>query len=479
MNFGLVTLLVPLTISQPAAPPVILPIAPLLAAKVVAPEGVRITALPGTQGAKVIDAPATFGFRPGYIYRLELANLPYRPGQSLYPEIEVRGSLVLKPGMKYMDYPVPLTFSAEDIEKAVSGATITKVIYLEDPEKAIPAEARADAPIEMTSTSEAEAVKAAIDNGRLVAIVRFGDRVPTPAELQARAIPGTVLLPGEKVLKSPALPPVIPWFTVPLYDPRLGGREAVEECTLDGGDRGMRLGIGPHGNLGGLDPTDVGVEFTMGGKRQVLSSNVVCICVPRYVVQRVDLVPNGLRYAEGPRWEHHYTGQAEFRTRNGPRAEIGREKPVGAIAPIKPMAYVEAEGTTLFVSSSRPNIIGQVEGVLIEGSLVEPEQITAYPNVCPLSVTKSVDPIENVKQGDVVWITLRYVNTGNRPITDIVLSDSLSGRLAYVPGSALSDRAANFTTSDNEAGSVVVRWEFPIKLMPGQRGVVKFQARVR
>jgi len=478
MNLGLFTLLVPLTVAQPEMP-VMLPIAPLLAAKVVAPEGVRVTALPGAPGSKVFDAPAVFGFRPGYVYRLELANLPFRPGQTLYPEIEVRGSLVMRPGMKYMDYPIPLTFTSEDLERAVNGVAITKVISLEDPEKAVPAEARADAPIEITTDSEDEAVKAATSSGRLVAIVRFGDRAPTAVELLSRAIPGTVLLPGENRLRSPAAPPVIPWFTIPLFDPKLGPREAVEECTLDGGDRGLRLGIGPQGKIAGLDPTDVGVEFTMGGKRQVISSNVVCICVPRFVIQRAETVPAGLRFATGPGVSHHITAGVEFRARNAPMAEIGREKPIGMLAPVKPMTYVEVDGTASFVASTRPSILGQVEGVQITGSLVEPEQITAYPNVCPLSVTKSVDPADNVKQGDVIWVTLRYINSGNRPISDIVLSDSLSGRLAYIPGSALSDRAANFTTAENEAGSVVVRWEFPTKLLPGQRGVVKFQVRVR
>ena len=64
-------------------------------------------------------------------------------------------------------------------------------------------------------------------------------------------------------------------------------------------------------------------------------------------------------------------------------------------------------------------------------------------------------------------------------VRDLVVSDSLSGRLEYIPGSAQTDRAANFTVSENEVGSVVVRWELPGELLPGQGGVVKFKARVR
>lgn len=506
MTFSLVTMLLPLSVSQPTFPSPtnvvsrpaasamsvraqaalpsgpamtpMAPIAPLLAAKAIVPEGVRVILLPGSPASHVINGDR-FAFRPGYIYRLELSNLPYRPGQTLYPEIEVRGSLVLKPGMKYMEYPIPLKFSEEDIERAVNGIALTKVIYLEDPEKAVPVSTRPDSPLELSSDSEAEALRSASENGRIVAIVRMGDRKPTDEELQARAVPGTVLLPGAQHLPAPAIPPIIPWWTVPLYDPVLGPRDAVEECVLDGGDRQMRMGIGPNARLGGLEPTDVGVEYTMAGQRRVTSSNTVCICSPRFVIQRAEVAAGKLRLATGPRVEHHVTGRTAVQARIGPLADVGREKPVAFAAPIKPMAYVEADGTQLFVASNRPNIIGQIDGLKITGAVVEPEQLTAYPNVCPLSVTKSVEPNDNPKPGDLLWITIRYANTGNRPISDVVLSDSLSGRLEYVAGSALSDRPANFSTLENEAGSTIVRWEFPLTLQPGQRGVVKFQVRVR
>ena len=62
------------------------------------------------------------GLRPGYVYRLQLTNLPYHPDRALYPEIEVRGVLVPRPGMKYMDFPIPLTFPLSDIERALNGA---------------------------------------------------------------------------------------------------------------------------------------------------------------------------------------------------------------------------------------------------------------------------------------------------------------------------------------------------------------------
>ena len=78
-----------------------------------------------------------------------------------------------------------------------------------------------------------------------------------------------------------------------------------------------------------------------------------------------------------------------------------------------------------------------------------------------------------------VTFFLRYSNHGGRPLTDVAVSDSLSARLEYVAGSAQSDRDAVFTTEQNEAGSVVLRWEVGGRLLPGQTGVLRFQAKVR
>ena len=104
----------------------------------------------------------------------------------------------------------------------------------------------------------------------------------------------------------------------------------------------------------------------------------------------------------------------------------------------------------------KPVVIGQVEGVRVAGALVEPEQLTAYPVICPLTVTKLVDPTGQRQSGDIVTITIRYANTGAKAISDLVVSDSLSGRLEYIVGSAETDRPGNFTSAENEAGSVVV-----------------------
>ena len=78
-----------------------------------------------------------------------------------------------------------------------------------------------------------------------------------------------------------------------------------------------------------------------------------------------------------------------------------------------------------------------------------------------------------------VTFFLKFSNIGGKPITDVAVSDSLTGRLEYIPGSAKSDREAVFVTQDNDAGSLILRWEIRDALPPGQKGIVTFQARVR
>lgn len=487
MNVGLYTLVGSLAVGvapDPQAPhPPLVP-APVLAAKVIAPAGVRVTAYPGTPLARLADAPAVYGLRPGYSYRFELSNLPYRPGRVLYPEVEVRGVLVPRNGLRYMDWPAPLQFSGADIDRALAGGVVTKVIYLEDPAKAIPAEVPLTGPVELTADTEEEAVRQAVGNGRLIAIVRLGNKVPPPEYLRATAIDGTVLLPGEGHLKAPAVPPTVPYYAVKLFDPILGPKFPDEECFPDGGDTRDPLGIGPGGLLGGLNPTDVGVEYTTPDRRglparRVTTSNVVCLCVPRFVARRVEVTPGGLNVPLSLAANNGAVGLGAARERFAAMAQIGREKAVGVVGAERPMAYVGRVGTAFFVGSSRPSVIGQVEGVAVTAAVVEPEVLNAYPTLCPLTVTKTVDPASGVKAGDVVTFTIRFVNTGAKPVSDLIVSDSLSGRLEYVEGSQQSDRAANFSASANEAGSQVVRWELPGTLLPGQGGVVKFRARVR
>lgn len=460
----------------PQACPPIGPPAPVLALKMLVPEGSKLTVQPGTPTARPAAANAIIGFRPGYAYRLEISDIPNNPGVKLYPMLEVRGSLVPRPGMNVLDFPAPLYLTRTDLERAASGAVITKVIYLEDPTKAVPVETKPDQPLEFSESAEHDALREALANGRVVAVLRLGDRTPDAAELARGVVPNTVFFPGEAIAPA-AVPPMMPCWPVPVYDPILGPKPTPEECLTDGGDKGRPLGFNFDGKLGGLDPTDVGAEYTVGGKRRVATSNQVCVCSPRFVIRKVELNLGSLHFAGGLDAFHQQTGRKTLSTKLPAEMVSQRLKPIGAVGRLKLSILLVHQGVASFVDVAAPQAFAKSEGLKLVGSFVEPEEITSIPN--ELVLTKSVEPSGPVKPGDIVTFTIQYRNATRASITDLLLSDSLSGRLEYIPGSAQFDRPTNVTTIDNEAGSVIVRFEIPGPIPPGQRGQVKFQAKVR
>jgi uncharacterized repeat protein (TIGR01451 family) len=450
--------------------------APLLHARLSGPQGMHVTFYQGQAPASEYAAPAAAGLRPGYVYRVRLSNMADFPGVSLYPSIEVRGSLELPCKCHAADYPAPLTFTANDIRRALEGVLITKVIYLEHPERAAPVAAQPGQALEADLPPHRDLLEEARLLGRPVAIVRLGQRVLSAEELSAASIPGTILLPGAKVLGAPARPPCLPWGCVRVCDPILGCRPSEEECLHDGGDVGLPVGIRPDGRLGGLDPTDTVAEYTDShGRRAVTKSNRICICVPRFAILRSETPLAGYNMAINLVSTAVVHGGAELRMRlpseqtlqvNPLVALVGRERPSGTQNTI---GLVELGNATAIAA------IGRIEGVTVIGGIKTP--VHHGPDK-PLVLCKWASA-ECAQIGDIVTFYLKYSNYGAQPITNIAVNDSLTTRLEYIPGTARSDRDAVFTTQANEAGSLILRWEIGGKLLPGTSGVVSFQARVR
>jgi uncharacterized repeat protein (TIGR01451 family) len=143
----------------------------------------------------------------------------------------------------------------------------------------------------------------------------------------------------------------------------------------------------------------------------------------------------------------------------------------------RPSLALTVDRLAAFVRATRPIAVAATKGTLVVAAAKEAEEITSYPD--QLVVTKSVEPKSAVPVGGVVTVTIRFVNRTKDPIHDLVISDSLSGRLEYISGSAKADRPTNVTTAPNEAGSVAIRFEVPGVLQPGQGGVVTFQVKMR
>jgi uncharacterized repeat protein (TIGR01451 family) len=347
-----------------------------------------------------------------------------------------------------------------------------------------------------------------------------------------------ILYPNMKSL--PPLSPSQKFYMMPPELPVKGPKDPLEECLRDGGDNGKPVYLGDGGQLEGLDPSDAVAEFRDStGRLKLKPTNTVCICVPRYLAivhetpsSTIDatkesvtvkgtksgdelLAQERLRKLRGleemellrakQRLEASIVNKRAVRIENlcvikGIEMELGlgaylgskvaltlREEDKLRLArqlelPIKLYAEVgtnEYEGKCGLKGVGNVTGLGQVKGHVDLREFVclctqEKPEIPEQP-LCLLKWAST----DSAQVGDVVTFFIKYSNLGGKPIRDIAISDSLTGRLEYLPGTAKSDREAVFVTQANEAGSAILRWEIRDPLPPGQKGVVSFQAKVK
>src|SRR5262249_26786136 len=235
-------------------------------------------------------------------------------------------------------------------------------------------------------------------------------------------------------------------------------------------------GYDAEGKLGGLNPKDTIAEYVDSvGRRKLAISNRVCLCVPRYAVIRTEIAPSGYEIMIGPlntlQIEQKVALQSETPPLHKQKIEApellkNRERPQVAQSAITAVIFDQWLSTGL--------IVGEIGPKAVIGTS---RKVCPPPDI-PLRICKEVDK-HCASIGDIVTFTLRYINPGGQPIRNVVVNDSLTGRLEYVAGSAKSDRDAVFTMQENEAGSLILRWEFSGELLPGQAGVITFQAKIR
>jgi uncharacterized repeat protein (TIGR01451 family) len=245
----------------------------------------------------------------------------------------------------------------------------------------------------------------------------------------------------------------------------------------DGGDSGVPAGLDPEGRLHGLDPSDTIAEYTDNhGQKHLAISNRVCLCVPRFAILTVPLAPAGYDSSVMLAKSETVLAQAVLRAKQG-GIELRQSEQLVALASRERASGMEAAVGTVPIAQIQGHavMISLLHEATVVGSL---EKKICPPPERPLVLCKTVDK-QAVQIGDVVTFSLTFTNTGGQPITGVIVSDSLTGRLEYVVGSAQSDRQAIFTMQDNEAGSRILRWEVGGRLLPGESGVVRFEARVR
>lgn len=137
----------------------------------------------GLEAAPVQAAPAEAAMLIGPVYRLQISHLPEFPGVELYPTVELLDRLHAPVGRE-ADFPVPIAFTLEEIQFALEGRLVTKVVYLEQPDRADPFRPVESAPTEMIGPAE-NSIAVADAAGRPMALVRIGGRIPDPADRES------------------------------------------------------------------------------------------------------------------------------------------------------------------------------------------------------------------------------------------------------------------------------------------------------
>jgi hypothetical protein len=149
-----------------------------------APQGARIALASegGTSAANIRAAQsneALVGMQIGFVYRLQVTNIPNSEGSDIYPTIELIDRLYPPPGLA-LRFPIPIELTQDELELAAGGAFVTRVIYVEDPLHAPPVARHAGDEQPWTEAPAGEDPLVTADrNGRPVAILRIGSRAPT------------------------------------------------------------------------------------------------------------------------------------------------------------------------------------------------------------------------------------------------------------------------------------------------------------
>lgn len=494
------------------------------------PAGVKVDVLgPMPEPVPVGDnhGLATYGFKVGVGYQLRLSNLPGREGVELFPVVEVLGHLHRPANVDPARYPLRIQFSEADFEDvARAGRLVTQVVYLENPDAALPVHLPKDEIPVVTLSPAEDPMKVALALGRPMALVRIGSRTPTGRDLlggpvvplPATPCPFSSMLGGRCPLPSGPCagtppPPGRPWL------PR-------DEFLCDGGDHGPAAAFAGDGALAGIDPRDAVIQFNDARRPRILPTNLVCIYAPRFAAVRSGVGPNqalAINVLAGnetlARQETSASKQTSKKFTKNETAVLNRHRSRASEAESKTYAgiyselrvlagmdtfdhirgYVDVKGPDVEQKTLSPHaaqmdikleglnvptsatVSGVVEGAGEQRMAWKPQELAGVelpPDRPGLAVIKRVSAGE-AEPGDEVEFTIIFRNMGNVPILSVSVVDSLLPRLEYVAGSAQGPKGTVFTAAPNLAGSTELRWDLPGSVAPGMQGTVSFEARVR
>jgi hypothetical protein len=184
-----------------------------------APAGALVSLATANQFDAPQPAPRRAGFLIGGVYRLRVTGIPKAEGLEVFPTIEVIDRLYA-PADQQVRFAIPVELTREDMQLAIDGKMVTRVIYLENPLDANPARSDPQGGQNWSDVGPGRDLLAVADAiGRPMAILRMGGRVPDQGPdpgfffgsppfvaYPPRPEANSPILPARKAGQSPAAP---------------------------------------------------------------------------------------------------------------------------------------------------------------------------------------------------------------------------------------------------------------------------------
>ena len=145
--------------------------------EIIAPEGVSVALAADGRFCEPQATPINVGLLIAPVYRLRVIGIPNELGRELYPTVELIDR-VYPPVGQERRFPIPIEITADDLRLAIEGRFVTRVVYLEEPDSALPYATEPNHPEWYDVGPHHNPLQVADQLGRPVAILRIGSRLP-------------------------------------------------------------------------------------------------------------------------------------------------------------------------------------------------------------------------------------------------------------------------------------------------------------
>jgi uncharacterized repeat protein (TIGR01451 family) len=205
------------------------------------------------------------------------------------------------------------------------------------------------------------------------------------------------------------------------------------------------------------------------GSVQNLAPEAARKALPGIAVQE-RLGPLAVDQSDLPGEEDGVEGPVARMAIDQPEQARQRQRPVVAVGFDVPVAWTCIKAANVLVNNQAAEVVAADRGT---ATLRFEEPGRAELTLCKRAGT------DTARVGEEIDFTIYMLNSGDRPLTGIVLADALPKRLALVAESAASSLPAEFSTEQGDDGSVVLTWRLAEPLPPGGEGFVRFRTLVR